>query len=107
MKTTSFLITVLLATATNVYAFNDDPTELFSTNNNFTESSSIRWTPVDNVQKTCDAESKKRGYGGISWAIKACSFYNGSKCDIYTAKRVNMHTLGHEVRHCFQADWHK
>lgn len=106
MKIKIYLGVVFFVITSNVFAFNDDPNEMFNTNGNYTNNSIIQWFPVDNVQKTCDAESKKRGYGGISWAVKACSFYNGNRCDIYTAKNLNMHTLGHEVRHCFQGNWH-
>ena len=105
MKKTVSLIVLAFYTTTG-HAFNDDPNALFSTNNNYTTNSTIQWFPVDNVQKTCDTESKKRGYGGISWSVKACSFFNGNRCDIYTSKQLNMHTLGHEVIHCFQGSWH-
>lgn len=106
MKIKVSLIIAFFVMSPNVLAFNDDPNAMFSTSGNYTESSTIQWTPVDNVQKTCDMESKKRGFGGISWPVKACSFFNGNRCDIYTAKQLNMHTLGHEVRHCFQGSWH-
>ena len=106
MKTKILVALVISAMSLNANAFNDDPNELFDSKNNYTDNSAIRWFPVDNVQKTCDLESKKRGYGGISWAIKACSFYTGNQCDIYTSKKLNMHTLGHEVRHCFQGNYH-
>ena len=101
------LAILAVSLASNVHAFNDDPYENFSYNRNFTNNSFIRWVAVDNVQNVCDSESKKRGYGGISWSVKACSFYDNNKCDIYTSKQLNMHTLGHEVRHCFQGDFHK
>lgn len=106
MKSKLSLAVAFFITTSNAIAFNDDPNEMFSTNNNYTDNSAIRWVAVDNVQQVCDLESKKRGYGGISWSVKACSFYNANKCDIYTAKRLNMHTLGHEIRHCFQGNFH-
>lgn len=101
----SFIVAFFVMTS-NTFAATDDPNEMFSMSNNYTDNSTIRWIGVDNVQKTCDVESKKRGYGGISWPVKACSFFNGNRCDIYTAKQLNMHTLGHEIRHCFQGSWH-
>lgn len=101
----SFIVAFFVMTS-NAFAFNDDPNEMFSMSKNYTDNSTIRWIGVDNVQKTCDMESKKRGYGGISWPVKACSFFNNNKCDIYTSKQLNMHTLGHEVRHCFQGNYH-
>lgn len=106
MNTKLLLVVAFFVTTSNAFAFDDDPNALFSTKSNYTNNSTIQWFPVDNVARTCDQESKKRGYGGINWPIKACSFYNGNRCDIYTAKNLNMHTLGHEVRHCFQANFH-
>jgi hypothetical protein len=89
------------------YSFNDDPTTLFDTRSNYTNESNIKWTPVENLQETCEKESRKRGFGGFNYPIKACTFFDGNKCDIFTSKNLNMHTLGHEVRHCFQGNYHR
>ncbi len=87
-------------------SFEDNPNTLFDTSSNYTTESRINWTPVDNLQETCERESRKRGFGGFNYSIKACTFFNGNKCDIFTSKNLNMHTLGHEVRHCFQGNYH-
>ena len=64
-----------------------------------------------NVQATCDAESKKRGYGGFGRAVEACSFWDSSsinnKCTVVLPEMTNFHTLGHELRHCLKGNWHK
>jgi hypothetical protein len=64
-----------------------------------------------NVQATCDAESKKRGLGGFLESVEACSFWDRSalnnKCTIVLPEVTNFHTIGHEMRHCFQGNWHK
>lgn len=85
----------------------DNPKTPFETKNNFTDKSTIHWITVDNVQAACEKESHRRGYGGFNIALLACSFYKGDQCTIITGKKTTMHQLGHEVRHCFQADWHK
>ena len=85
----------------------DDPYEVFDTKDNSTTQSTITWLTVDNVQKTCEAESRKRGYNGFGFGVKACSFYEGNTCTIITGKKTTMHSVGHEVRHCFQANWHQ
>lgn len=85
----------------------DDPLEIFDSKRNFTVTSKVTWIPVDNIQATCDREARIRGYGEFGYALKACSFYENDVCVVFTEKKLNMHTLGHEVRHCFQANWHE
>ena len=85
----------------------DDPFEIFDSNRNFTITSKVTWIPVDNIQATCDREARIRGYGDYGYDLKACSFYENDVCVVFTEKKLNMHTLGHEVRHCFQANWHE
>lgn len=85
----------------------DNPFELFDSARNFTVTSKITWIPVDNIQATCDREARIRGYASFDYEVKACSFYENDVCIVFTQKRLNMHTLGHEVRHCFQANWHE
>jgi hypothetical protein len=64
-----------------------------------------------NVQATCDAESKKRGYGGFGRSVEACSFWDASsfnnKCTVVLPEVTNFHTIGHELRHCLKGNWHK
>lgn len=104
MKIKLFVASLLIST--NAMAF-DDPKEIFNANTNFTTQSTITWLPVNDVQKTCEAESRKRGFKGFGYSVNACSFFDGNQCTIITGKQTNMHTLGHEVRHCFQGQWHK
>lgn len=85
----------------------DNPFEMFDSARNYTVTSKVTWIPVDNVQVTCERESRLRGYGGFGYALKACTFYENDVCVVFTEKKLNMHTLGHEIRHCFQANWHE
>lgn len=85
----------------------DNPFELFDSARNFTVTSKVTWIPVDNIQATCNREAKIRGYASYDYEVKACSFYENDVCIVFTQKKLNMHTLGHEVRHCFQANWHE
>jgi hypothetical protein len=66
----------------------------------------LTWRRVDDVQKTCEAESKKRGLGGFGYRVYACSFWEADRCDIFTSKTPTTHDLGHETRHCFQGNFH-
>ncbi len=78
----------------------------FDVKDNLVSESIILWQAADNVQKACEAESRKRGLGGFAYAVEACSFWNGSVCLIITSKKPTMRILGHETRHCFQGNFH-
>jgi hypothetical protein len=83
-----------------------DPESRFDATKSFTTVSTIRWQITDNVQKTCEAESKRRGLGGFGYSVDACSFWEGSSCVIITGRLTTMHEIGHEMRHCFQGAFH-
>jgi len=75
-----------------------------------TDSATVNVHTVDNVWKTCEEESRKRGLGGFGYSVDACTFWNhgplGSVCDIYFSKKTSMHEIGHEIRHCFAGSFH-
>lgn len=102
MKATLPLIVALLSTS--VYAYNDDPKEMFYANNKH-ETIQLTWKPVDNVQSACEQMYVDRGVR-LTWKVQACSFWDGNLCTIITSKKTNMHSIGHEVRHCFQGNYH-
>lgn len=83
-----------------------NPEAKFATSKNVTDNKQIIWRHTDNVQKECEAESHKRKLGGFGFAVNACSFWDSTTCTIITAQQVSMHTLEHEVRHCFQGNFH-
>ncbi len=106
MKTKVAVIITSLLVASQTMAFNDDPNKPFDTNSNYTTQSTITWRTVEDVQKACEAESRKRGFKGFGYGVQACSFFDGNQCTVITGKQTTMHSLGHEVRHCFQGNWH-
>lgn len=83
-----------------------NPEAKFTASKNATDTKQITWRHTDNVQKECEAESNKRKLGGFGYAVNACSFWDSTTCTIITSQQVTMHTLGHEVRHCFQGSFH-
>jgi hypothetical protein len=66
----------------------------------------VKVIPVDNVQASCEKESKRRGQGGFGFGVQACTFWQGSSCTIIVAKQEIHHTLGHEFYHCFAGGFH-
>jgi hypothetical protein len=83
-----------------------NPEARFDTKANLVNRSTITWIPVDNLQATCEAESRKRGNKGFGYMLEACSFWKDNQCTIYTPKKASMHILGHETLHCFQGSFH-
>ena len=88
--------------------FVESPTAPFPTKENEHETMLITWKPVDNVQKICQDEYKRRGFGGFNYKVDACSFWNFATrtCTIYTKKNPTLHDVGHEIRHCYQGNYH-
>lgn len=107
------LATVMLALVSSANAqLEKTPYDMFSTKNFTKDKVEINIVSVDNVEKTCEAESRKRGNGGFGTPMEACSFWNhnavfGKTCSIYVSKKVNMWTLGHELRHCVEGAYHQ
>jgi len=100
----------LMLVTTNVFAYEDNPYTKFDTTHNFTNQSNITWRAVDNVQAECNKASTKYAGKNFGYAVLACSFWikeNGQDaCVIITGKQTSMHSIGHEMRHCFQGNWH-
>ena len=98
------LIAALLSS--NVLSSWDDPYKPFNTKSNSHETMIITWKPVANVQAACKAEFKRRNFAAHNGEMDACSFWEDNKCLIITKRNPTMHDLGHELRHCYQGDWH-
>jgi len=84
----------------------DDPSATFDARQKDRTSIRVEWRAVDDVRAVCSKLSVSRGYSPITIAIHACSVQDGNVCTIYTKNETSMHTLGHELRHCFQGRWH-
>ena len=106
MKKTLLLLSVV---SFNSFAYVDDPQEKFNATANMSNKMTITWQQVDDVNASCEKESRKRGNGGFGYSMKACAFWDRptNTCTIITAKTTTQAILGHEARHCFQGDFHK
>ena len=107
MKNTIAILTIAFLT-TNAAAGDNwqDPLARYDARKKMSDTISITWRTVDNVQQTCEAESRRRGHGGFGFGVEACSFWDGNQCTIITKSRPNNHEVGHEFRHCFQGNYH-
>jgi hypothetical protein len=108
-------ILVILACFSNAaFAYNENPHQPFDMTHNINDNIKIEFRQAVNVNQACDEESHRRGLGGIPYKVEACSFWNtaglltkaNSTCLIITEPNTNMHTLGHELRHCLQGEFH-
>lgn len=89
----------------------ENPHEEFSVSKVNANEIQLTFISANNVQHACDQESRKRGLGGFKYAVEACSFFDtkstNNKCTIVVGKTTNYHTIGHEMRHCLQGNFHK
>jgi hypothetical protein len=85
-----------------------DPNSRFDAKRKMSDTVKLTWRTVDNLQQACEEESRRRGNGGFGYGLEACSFWNiqGTECLIITKNKTSLHELGHEVRHCFQGNYH-
>ena len=63
----------------------------------------IRWVVVRDVSAFCQIKTKLSS----TTKILACSEYNDTQCIIYTGPLTDMAQVGHEIRHCFEGQWHR
>jgi hypothetical protein len=100
---------ILMLAITNVWA--ETPLDKFSAEQNKVTKTTITWIPVDDLRKTCEEQSRLRGFSGFGVPMQACAFWNnsitGNSCVIYTPKIVDYWMIGHEMRHCYQGSFHK
>ncbi len=65
----------------------------------------VTWEIIENPSKFCKEKyNLKTNDGNL---ILACTSWQGEKCTIYTDKNPSYELLGHELRHCFDHNWHK
>ena len=99
---------ILMLVITNVWA--ETPLDKFSAEKNKVTKTTITWIPVDDIKKTCEEQSRLRGFGGFNVPMQACTFWNnsitGNSCVVYTPKIVDFWMIGHEIRHCYQGSFH-
>jgi hypothetical protein len=100
-----FLAQSVMAHAADYFNW-DHPTKTFDARKKERSSIRVDWRTVDDVRAVCSKMNEASGYGPIKFSINACSVRQGNVCTIVTNQDTSMHTLGHELRHCFQGAWH-
>ena len=62
----------------------------------------IEWIVVEDLDQACYGKPKNPGQG----ELRGCAKFNKTKCFVYTKKETTLANLGHEMRHCFEGQWH-
>lgn len=64
----------------------------------------VEWLVQADPNDTCQRVMGRR----TPYQVEACAVFvpTESRCVIITGPKTNLHTLGHELRHCVQGDWH-
>jgi hypothetical protein len=103
------LAVLLTVVSFNSLAYYENPHQQFDMTNNLSDNMQIIFRTSKNINQTCQAESVKRGLGGFGYGVEACSFWNNdhTQCTVITSTTANFHTIGHEIRHCLQGNFHK
>lgn len=64
----------------------------------------ITWHVVDDIVQACNTVMYKKKYNPN---VVACAQRSGIVCDVYTARKLDLAILGHEIRHCYEGAWHE
>ena len=67
----------------------------------------VSWYAVGNVKQVCDDLFKAHGIKTI-FMVQGCAVWKEdfSQCTIITSTNTSTHILGHELRHCFEGNFH-
>jgi len=75
-------------------------------NDRITNTTVVTWELVDDIDATCrkiippvEIEKYTTIYGCAQWSTNMCK--------IYTSTTTTAAILGHELRHCFEGNWHE
>ena len=61
----------------------------------------VTWVIAADPQKACGVDV---GKGKV---LLGCAIYSGTMCKIITSRNTTMEILGHELRHCFEGQFHQ
>ena len=108
MKKAIATLLMLPLMANAQWSFDNSGGRVFDMSKNITKKTTVelKYVEPQDMQKTCDSLSRKFGNNGYNYGVLACTFFWDDKCVVVVPKKVDMRTIGHEMMHCFQGDWH-
>jgi hypothetical protein len=106
MKHFTFAVAMLFSFQTLANPADPDPKEEFDFTKRITDSTQVTVKVVENVKEACFKEAEMHKIKPNYKNPIACSFWAKNWCTIIVAKSTTIENIGHEVRHCFQGNWH-
>lgn len=103
------IASLLVAYSTASFAYLgtwNDPLKPFDATKNDVSKMTITWKVTNDVVGECNKTNKAMGFTKPLGPLTACSFWKFDTCVIITSKTPTMHEIGHELRHCYQGNWH-
>jgi hypothetical protein len=103
-----YLFLLLAIVSSNVFASGSHDLE-FEAQDQY-DDVRLAWYVVQDVPQTCAMAGALKGAKvRYNEKVIACAvlFRTSNSCVIYTAKKLSLAVLGHEVRHCFEGAWHE
>lgn len=64
----------------------------------------ITWVVAEDIQQTCKIAYHNKK---VPDNVVACAKRRGNVCTIYTQRSLDLAILGHEIRHCYEGNWHE
>lgn len=102
------LFTALLAVSVSAMA--ETPFDTFDVSKFEAFNANVTVRPAKDLQAACNAESVARGKKGFNYKLEACSFRrkegNSWSCLVIVPERSDYWIIGHEMRHCFDPNFH-
>lgn len=110
MRRTALVVLLLPLTAAGQWCAPPRPSVLYVVGNAYCEATEhnlsflakpkyptmkVEWKAVDDVPAECGNPLSK-----------GCAFIENNKCLVITGRDTNLAILGHEIRHCFEGQWH-
>ena len=94
--------------SSSAIAYPEDPHQEFDMTHNISNNMNIAFRQALDINKACNDEALRRGYGLYTYKVEACTFWNDphTQCLVITEPTANFHTIGHEIRHCLQGQFH-
>jgi len=80
------------------------PFQAMDINDRLTNRTTVAWELVDDVDATCRKLNLHVEEGAT---IYGCALMSTNSCKIYTGRTTTVAVLGHELRHCFEGNWHE
>ena len=106
-KLLSAVIMLAVGTAHAQWTFDNSPERVFDMKKNITNKTTVILSYAKDIQKACETKSRELGYGGYGYPVRACSWFYDDRCIVIVPEQVEMRTIGHEMMHCLQGNWHQ